>query len=110
MDKKALNIAGIILAIGLVVFGILAWWSGPTHTFDWIAILYYIWLVAVFWCAFGLGYWFWQQATASDWKSWFDELARKMLVDNPQLREFGNRLEDRPAAIACHTAEAGKRV
>ena len=42
---------------------------------------------------------FWKQVTASEWDAKFKDLVRKLLVDNPQFRWFGERLDDHKQAL-----------
>src|SRR5689334_9794655 len=96
MDLKKLTGVGfvilLVVAFAMVLYSIL--FGTYSHTFDWIVLGYWGWQLLVFMIGFGVGYYFWKQATASDWDAKFKDLVRKLLVENPQIRSFSDRLEE----------------
>src|SRR5258708_5561481 len=96
MDLKKITaylfIALIIVAFGVGLHAVFLGHAGMG--FDWVPVLYWAFQLAVFLVGFGVGYYFYKQATVSDWDAKFKELVRRLLVENPQLRAFGDRLEE----------------
>src|SRR5688572_29131498 len=91
--KKLVNLGFAVVLIAAFVSLLNGMFFRP-GTFDWMPVLYWIWEAVAFIVCFGIGYYFWQQATASDWDARFRDLVRKLLVENPQIRDFSNKLEE----------------
>ena len=84
-------LATLIIAVFIVCFAWVAF-INPTVRFDWVPVAYWIWLACNFAIGFGVGYYFWKNATLSNWDAKFRDLVRRQVVEHPQLKAFTDML------------------